>query len=271
MNYDLFLSDFDGTLVRADGTVSEENKRAIAAYRAAGGRFIVCTGRMPAAILPRLAELGIEEGPVVAYQGATVIDVGTGEILKNDCFAREDALAAIRLLEAEGCHIHVYGADDFYCNMDDELLHVYEHICRVKGIVVNEKLSAFVEREGFPVVKVLAMTEPEGQAAFIARLTRTLGERFFVTRSAEWLVEIMPAGQSKAAAVQFLCEHFGISGEHIAAIGDQLNDLPMLLAAGGRFAVANAQEALKQAATVVPSNEEDGVAFALKYAMGETV
>ena len=52
MRYPLFLSDFDGTLVRADGTVSEENKRAIAAYRAAGGVFAVCTGRGIASILP---------------------------------------------------------------------------------------------------------------------------------------------------------------------------------------------------------------------------
>ena len=30
MKYRIFLSDFDGTLVRADGTISETNKRAIA-------------------------------------------------------------------------------------------------------------------------------------------------------------------------------------------------------------------------------------------------
>ena len=41
MNYRLFLSDFDGTLVRSDGTVSEKNKRAIARYVAAGGTFAV--------------------------------------------------------------------------------------------------------------------------------------------------------------------------------------------------------------------------------------
>ena len=54
MKYPLFLSDFDGTLVRSDGTTSEGNKRAIAAYRKAGGTFAVCTGRMLSSILPRL-------------------------------------------------------------------------------------------------------------------------------------------------------------------------------------------------------------------------
>ena len=54
MKYDVFLSDFDGTLVRSDGTVSETNKAAIARYRAAGGIFAIVTGRMLAAIMPRL-------------------------------------------------------------------------------------------------------------------------------------------------------------------------------------------------------------------------
>ena len=62
MKYRIFLSDFDGTLVRADGTISETNKRAIAEYRAAGGIFAVCTGRMLTSILPRLKELGIRDG-----------------------------------------------------------------------------------------------------------------------------------------------------------------------------------------------------------------
>ena len=40
----------------------------------------------------------------------------------------------------------------------------------------------------------------------------------------------------------------------------------MLLEAGGRFAVMNAEAELKEIATVVKSCEEDGVAEALKIA-----
>jgi len=39
----------------------------------------------------------------------------------------------------------------------------------------------------------------------------------------------------------------------------------MIAAVGGKFAVANAAEALKKIACTVPSNEEDGVAFALEH------
>ena len=270
MKYQLFLSDFDGTLVRSDGTVSETNKRAIARYRNAGGIFAVCTGRMLTSILPRLKELGIEDGLAVAYQGATVADIATGKLLKNDGFEETDALRAVRILEKWGHHIHIYTVDDFYANRNDELLRVYEEICRVKGTVPDMPLSKLVEREHIRVVKVMAVIEPNKRVALAKRLADALGEGYFVTCSSDWLVEVMPAGQDKAAAVRFLAEYYGVPRECIAAIGDQLNDLPLLREAGGKFAVENAEEELKKEATVVPSCEEDGVAYAIeKYAMGE--
>ena len=70
--------------------------------------------------------------------------------------------------------------------------------------------------------------------------------------------------------MDFLSEHYHIPHERIAAVGDQLNDLPMLDRAGGKFAVGNAEEELRAIATVLPSCEEDGVAYGIeKYALGD--
>ncbi len=272
MRYDLFLSDFDGTLVRADGTVSKENIRAIAKYRRAGGVFAVVTGRMLSSIRARLKELGLEEGLVVAYQGAVIADIATGRLLKNEGFTAEQAQRAIRYLESEDMHIQIYADDVLYCNRDDELLAIYEKICGVKGTVIEEPLSEFAARKGLCVTKALAMLPPEGREALRLRAEAALGKEYFVTASSEWLVEILPASQNKASAVSFLSEYYRIPREKTAAIGDQLNDLPLIEAAGGRFAVANAVEELKERATVVPSAEEDGVAYAIeKFAMGEAL
>ena len=269
MKYPLFLSDFDGTLVRADGTISQGNIRAIAEYRRRGGIFAVVTGRMLRSIRPRLKELGLKDGLVVAYQGAMIADIATGALLKNDGFSAAAAEKVLRFLEGEDLHIHIYVDDVLYSNRDDEYLRMYEQVCGVKGIAVDEPLSAFAAHAKGPVNKVLAMVASEEKAALIARMREALGEAYYVTASAEFLVEAVPAGVSKAGAVRFLAEHYGIPAARVAAIGDQLNDLPMILAAGGRFAVGNAQEELKRVAAVVSSCEEDGVAEALALAMGE--
>ena len=264
MKYDLFVSDFDGTLVRADGTISEQTKEVIAKYRARGGIFTICTGRMVPSIVPRARELGITSGPVIAFQGSVVYDMGKGEVIRAGCFPREAALFLIRLLEKEGLHIHIYTVWDLFTNRRDGMLEAYEKVCGVRGTVVGGSLADYAEREKLSIVKVLVMVKPEKREALRERLSQRLGEEYYVTSSSDWLVEVMPAGENKGKAVSFLSGYYHIPQERIAAAGDQLNDLPMLEAAGGKFAVANGVEALKRAAFVIPSNEEDGVAYALE-------
>lgn len=58
INYPLIISDFDGTLLRSDGTIAPETKLAIDGYIAAGGKFGICTGRMTGSILPRRKSSG---------------------------------------------------------------------------------------------------------------------------------------------------------------------------------------------------------------------
>lgn len=273
MKYPLFLSDFDGTLIRADGTVPKENIRAIQRYTQAGGVFAVCTGRMLSSILPRLRELGLNSGLVVAYQGAVIADIATGKLLKDEGFSMEEALLAIETMESEHLHIHVYCDDEFfanafYTNADDDFLHMYERICGVNGIVEEDLIEKVRGMRG-RIRKVLAMVPPKERDEIEKRLRGKLDGRFFLTCSSPYLIEVMKAGQDKGSAVDFLSEYYFVPRAKIAAIGDMPNDLPMLQRAGGRFAVANAAEELKQIATVVPSCEEGGVAKAIEYAMGD--
>lgn len=269
MKYKLFISDFDGTLVRSDGTLSKKNIEAITKYREAGGIFAVCTGRMLPSILPRAREIGLTDGLLVAFQGATVCDLSTEKLLLDKGFQAEDSLSVLRLLENLGLHIHMYTVYDLYCNRADKWLLQYEKICGVKAnVITDEPLAAVAERKKLRIVKILAIVPPAESAALRERLQDKLGERFFVTCSADSLVEVMPADQTKGEAVKFLSRYYGIAPSEIAAIGDQWNDLPMLKEAGGKFTVKNGVAELKKYAKEVASNDEDGVAEAiLKYAM----
>lgn len=270
MKYDLFLSDFDGTLLRSDGTISDHTKRTIARYRAAGGIFAVCTGRGLKSILPRVRELGIREGLVVASQGAVIADIATGKLLKHTTFSLNDTLEVLRWLERLDCHTHYYTLDGFIANRRDGMLVEYEKVYGRTATVSDEPLSQKAARENARVIKILVMKDPSERAAFFRTAQERFGKKLFVTCSSPWLIEFLPQGQNKGAGVKFLSEYYRIPQARIAATGDQLNDVPMLLAAGGRFAVANAEEDLKKIAVAVPSNDEDGVAAAIeKYAMGE--
>lgn len=268
MRYKIFISDFDGTLVRDDGTVSEKNVAAIENYRKQGGIFVICSGRMTGAIVPRARELGLD-GILVSYQGAVITDLKTGETLKCAAFNDERAYEVIAELEARGFHTHIYTADKFYCNRDDEALRIYENICKVKAEVV-EDLCGFAKRNRLKIIKTVVMVEKEVRQQVENELSARFGKDCYVTSSALCLVEVMPAGTNKGSAVKFLSEYYNVPVSQIAAIGDMKNDIPLVSAAGGKFAVGNAEAELKSIATTVPACEEDGVAYAIEnYALKE--
>lgn len=259
INCGLIVSDFDGTLVNRDGTISEINKKAINEYVAAGGVFAISTGRMPAGILPRARELGLK-GIVSCCQGAIILDIKTGKALLEGRISLETTVAVCKKMEELGLHIHVYDFLDYYSNMDDAALKAYEHAVRAKATVIADRpISEYVAETGLCSYKILAMVNPEDNAQIYAALETENFKECCMTRSAEYLVEVINKNYSKGTAVEFLAKHYGIPLEEAVAIGDQLNDLPMIEKAGVGVAVQNADDSLKAVADYVSvRTHEDG-------------
>lgn len=262
INYPLIISDFDGTLVKEDGTISQKNKDAISAYVEAGGAFAISTGRMPSGILSRARELGLK-GLVSCCQGAIIVDIETNEVVLNGRIPYETTLAVVEKMEAMGLHIQVYDLWEYYSNMDNEALKMYERALRCKAVLVlDRKMSDFVREKRLASYKILAIVHPKDNEKILNELAQ---ERFAgcdVTRSAEFLVEVINANYSKGTAVEFLADYYHTAIEKTVAIGDQQNDLPMICRAGVGVAVNNADAGLKEQADYVCeyTNEEDAVA-----------
>jgi len=82
-----------------------------------------------------------------------------------------------------------------------------------------------------------------------------------------WFLECFSRAASKYNAVQFLRERYGY--DKVVGFGDNLNDLPLFAACDESYAVANALEEVKAAATgVIGSNVDNGVVnFLLEAAL----
>ncbi len=92
------------------------------------------------------------------------------------------------------------------------------------------------------------------------------GGCFHATTAGEEDIEITAAGVNKGSALREISAVTGIPLQNIMAIGDSPNDLPMFREAGFAVAVANALPEVQQAAHVVaPSNDEDGVLWAISH------
>ena len=259
INYELVVSDFDGTLAHSDGGIGEYSKTAIQEYIKNGGKFVVSTGRMPRGIFHKVKELGLT-GAVSCYQGSAIMDIESEQPLFEGTMDNATAVKVCRKIETFGLHMHVYTLHDFYVNKADEGLKHYEKMVGVKGIL-TEELSAFVEREQIRPYKILAMVPVEIQNEVYQTFYKEFGEKCYVTNSGASLVEVCNKTYSKGTAMEFLSNYYGVPLEKTLAIGDQQNDVPMLERAGLGIAVKNAQNSLKEKADVVSeyTNNEDAV------------
>lgn len=272
INYGLVVSDFDGTLVNGDGTISESTKKAIAEYRQSGGHFAISTGRLPAGIISRARELGLK-GAVSCCQGSVIVDIESKEVLHSGAIPHKTAVKICQKLESLGLHIHFYDVWEYYCNKDDEALKRYEQLTGTKAkLVENRPLSECLKEKKTDVCKFLAMVEPKDNERVLRELEKENFEGCAVTKSAAFLVEVINAKNSKGTAVEFLADYYGVPLEKTIGMGDQWNDIPMIEKAGLGIAVKNADERLKEKAKVVLdyTNEEGAVGKAIeKYGYTE--
>jgi hypothetical protein len=83
------------------------------------------------------------------------------------------------------------------------------------------------------------------------------------------ILDLLPPGCSKGAALDSLAQIRGLKRSQIMAIGDNLNDLEMLEYAGRAVVMANASDEVRALAResgweLTASNDEDGVALAVE-------
>ena len=265
INYRLIVSDFDGTLVSDDGTISEENKNAIARYVADGGAFAISTGRLHYSILDRARELGLK-GLVACCQGTIIMDIESGKLVQEPMFSHETTLAICKKMEELGLCYQVYDFENYYANNTSAGLRHYERMVGKTAVSITDKpLSKFVEEKKMRTYKVLAMVDPKDNERLRKEIDKAGFKDCAVTKSFDYLIEVIGARHNKGTAVEFLANYYNVPLEKTIGVGDQWNDLPMIEKAGLGIAVQNADPKLKENALVCEfTNEQSAIAEIIK-------
>jgi len=252
--YRLIAIDLDGTLLNGNLEISPRDRTALALAQQAGVELVLASGRMFRSSLPYAQELRIT-APIIAYQGAVVQDPGTREVLFCQELPRAVARDAVEWAEARGLHVNAYADDEIYTARQCPEADLYERISGVPYHVVGP-LSRFLQRDSTKLVMVLM--DPSRIPAVMADLQQFLGPRATVTRSHEHFVEVVSPGVDKGRALAFIAERLGIAASEVIAIGDNLNDIPMVRYAGLGVAMSHSPPALLEVARFVTTTPDEG-------------
>lgn len=250
----LVASDIDGTLLLDWKPISKATIDAIHRCQHMDIPFVLVTGR-PIRWLETIAAQIPDLGRVICLNGAVVYDIASASVvsaLTIEFSEVEKIIATIAAShpEANFAFETLTGGlvDKNFISRNPRQAHVMEN------------LSELATRD---VVKILVSIGSEDSAALHDLLDPLVAANCHASFSdpVNGLVELAPAGVTKAKTLEELCGHLGVARDQVMAFGDMPNDIEMLTWAGHGVAMGNALQSVKDcAATVTDAVDEDGVA-----------
>ena len=278
MKYQLIAFDLDGTFLRDDKSVPEENLRALEHAAARGVVLAPATGRIyrgipePIKALPFIRYYILSNGAAVydsreerlLYRGDVPVELALRcyEYLDTlpviyDCYQNECGWMTRSMLEA---------APPYFVKEPEVLKLLYGLRKPV------DDLKETLRQRGEGLQKLQMFFRPEDEA-LRQEVLREIPRRFpelKATTSVKNNIEINSVDAGKGRALLALCAALGIDPAAAVAFGDGSNDAEMLEAAGLGVAMANAcGEVLAAADRVAPGNEEAGVGRVIEELLRE--
>lgn len=237
MGYRLIALDMDGTLLNRQREISDENVKWINKAMDAGIKIVLATGR-PIREVVRYGERLRIDGPLVINNGSEIW-LTPDKLHARSELAPELVAGLFELLRSYGDEV------DFWAHT----------------------VGGRVDRTNVPsdpaAAQWLQFAFRCRDADVLAQIRGRLTEwnAFELSNSHVTNIECNPIGISKASGLREVCALLDIGLAQAIAVGDSLNDIPMIRAAGLGVAMGNAQEPVKRAAdAIAPPNHEHGVA-----------
>ena len=247
--------DIDGTIMTADGFISEAVREHITELTEDGHHIVLSTGRPLVALLPVLEDLGIKKGWAVGSNGSVTVrldpELPQGhEVEHSVLFPAQRAVqtlckhmpSAVIGLERVGVGYMV--SEDFGNSRlsGEHTLHTITELCQMSTTRV-----------------VVARAERAAKAFSSEVGGFGLRDTYYSVADVHWM-DLAPRGMTKAYALERLRKKLHIPAHKTVAVGDAQNDVEMLTWAHRGVAMGNSEPVVVAAANEVTySIGDDGL------------
>ena len=266
--------------------ISSRNCAALRAAEAAGIEIVIATGRRQAYAMPLIAQVGLDENSVMISSNGAVVRGFDGQLLDRRFLPVETARQLCVALRGYGTMVFTFDREGTGALVIESLQQLHARIDRwVEAnrpyLVEVQPLERAFDAGEEPIKGMVCGTVAEMLAAQRQLLLSDVGGQIAMHRT-EYaarnlsILDLLPPGCSKGAALDSLARIRGLERNQIMAIGDNLNDLEMLEYAGRAVVMANAGEevlslAMRRGWEITASNNDDGVALAVEEVVRQTL
>ena len=271
MVFKLLVLDIDGTLLGRDGSISSENRQALAQARESGMLVSLSTARTVRACQKVIAELGLD-GCHIFFDGALVKNPAQEDEVYKKPIKSELVKKVIEFARSEGIHLELHSASRCFVERDHWSLPIRRELFDLEPTFSS--FDGLWHRER--IIKVVSMLKSSGEIErarffegefkdlvhFSWAMTPTYPDIHFLN--------LVDPDVSKGRALEVLASYLGVPLAEVAVVGDALNDVPLFERAGFSVAMGNAPDEVKTKADYVTLDvDQSGLAAVVrKFVLG---
>lgn len=255
----IIFFDIDGTLVTEDerAIIPDSTREAIIRTREKGNLTFINSGRTAFNISSRVKELGFD-GYICGC--GTYIEYDNEVILSRTIDSKKCRDIAKLLRECNVTPVYEHSRGYFFDDkapMTDGLKYFMEVFVDT-GIDVSGR----VEDDNFGFDKFVIWVNTESD---MKKFRNEIGKDFSIIDRGDGFYENVPLGFSKATGIQHILKKLNIPINEAYAIGDSMNDLPMLKAVPNSIAMGGAEVIYPYVSYITTTIEDNGIKNALAH------
>ncbi|TNE84005.1 MAG: HAD family phosphatase [Deltaproteobacteria bacterium] len=237
----MLVLDLDGTALTHEGKVHPDDIAAAHALAEAGVHVTIATGRLYTGTRPAAMALGVR-GSLAVINGTELLDAETGTVSYGAYLPHPERQVIRELLDTHGVHPFLFASHDIHLAHEAEHHAPYLSIW-TEALTRHPDIFAASAWDHHALVAICGVAEHDAIHA-MADVIRTdlpaIRPTTFTTFHGDGFVELRVEGDDKGTAIERLAADRGLTAEDVVAVGDWLNDLPMLERAGLSFAMREA-------------------------------
>ena len=263
--YKLLVVDIDGTLLGKNGTISAEDRNALARAGDSGIRVSLSTGRVVQACLGIINQLSLD-GYHMFFDGALVSNTKKGEEVYVQPISEKLVRQVIEFAHLNEINLDLYSATCYFAERETWATDIRREFFGLQPTIVDFTKLWQKERIIKGTLVVFSAEERAKADSFCRHFKSSLNFSWTGTPAYPGVdfINVVAPDVSKGKALEALASYLGIHLTEVIAIGDGANDIPLLSSAGLAIAMDNAADELKVVADYVTLDvEHNGVAAAI--------
>ncbi len=260
----MLVLDLDGTTLDATGALRQGDRDAARALIQAGVHVTIATGRLWSGAGWVADAFGVD-GSVAVMNGTELVDARSGRVTSGAYVDEEGRSLSRRVLAELGLPAFLFRSRSIHFGRDAERHAPYLTIWS-RELVPHHDVFDAPHWDDEDVLAVCAVGDhgaiAEVEAALAPKLPPGLGLVSFDTFFGERFLQVMPSRWDKGTALRQLAQDRGLHPSQVVAVGDWINDVPMLQVAGLSLVTAHASAAVRAHAHDALEASRDGGAVA---------